>query len=73
MGAAVLIQAAAKGHRWFDRMVLTAPMIRLTNRRLASVFAPTFARVLRLAGRGSGYVPGGTATVLAAEPFVGNR
>src|SRR3981189_1717749 len=71
MGAAVLIQAAAKGHRWFDRMVLTAPMIRLTNRRLLSL-APTFARVLRLAGRGSGYVPGGTATVLAAEPFIGN-
>jgi len=71
MGAAVLIQAAAKGYRWFDRMVLTAPMIRLTNRRLLSL-APTFARVLRLAGRGSGYVPGGTATVLATGPFVGN-
>ncbi len=37
MGAAVLIQAAAKGHRWFDRMVLTAPMIRLSNRRLLSL------------------------------------
>ena len=71
MGAAVLIQAAAKGHRWFDRMVLTAPMIRLTNRRLLGL-APTFARVLRLAGRGGGYVPGGGATVMAAEPFVGN-
>src|SRR5256885_733092 len=58
MGAAVLIEAAAKGRRWFDRMVLTAPMIRLTNRRLLSL-APAFARVLRLSGRGSGYVPGG--------------
>jgi len=28
--------------------------------------------VLRLAGRGSGYVPGGTATVLASLPFIGN-
>src|SRR6202451_770670 len=25
MGAAVLMRAAAHGHRWFDRMVLTAP------------------------------------------------
>jgi lysophospholipase len=71
MGAAVLIQVAAKGYRWFDRMVLTAPMIRLTNRRLLSL-APTFARALRLAGRGSGYVPGGGPTVMAAEAFVGN-
>src|SRR6202142_4773061 len=27
MGAAVLMRAAARGHRWFDRMVLTAPLI----------------------------------------------
>src|ERR1700693_3973033 len=71
MGAAVLIQAAAKGHRWFDRMVLTAPMIRLANRRLLTL-APTFARVLRLAGRGTGYVPGGNASLLATQSFVGN-
>ena len=31
MGAAVLIRAAARGHRWFERLVLCAPMIRLTN------------------------------------------
>ncbi|HEY2135154.1 MAG TPA: alpha/beta hydrolase, partial [Xanthobacteraceae bacterium] len=71
MGASVLIQAAAKGHRWFDRMVLTAPMIRLANRRLLSL-APSLARVLRIAGRGGAYVPGGSATVLASQPFVGN-
>src|SRR5712672_2544164 len=64
MGAAVLIQAAAKGHRWFDRMVLTAPMIRLVNRRLLGL-APGLARILRLSGRGTSYVPGGGATVLA--------
>src|ERR1700757_2741342 len=26
MGATILIRAAYRGHRWFDRMVLTAPM-----------------------------------------------
>lgn len=71
MGAAVLIQAAAHGHRWFDRMVLTAPMIRLTRRRLLGI-APALARAFRFAGRGSGYVPGGSAAVLATHPFSGN-
>ncbi len=28
-GATVLIRAAHRGHRWFDRMVLTAPLIAL--------------------------------------------
>jgi lysophospholipase len=71
MGANVLIQAAAKGHRWFDRMVLTAPMIRLGARRLLGL-APGFARVLRMTGRGGAYVPGGGATVLATRPFRDN-
>jgi lysophospholipase len=71
MGATVLIQAAAKGHRWFDRMVLSAPMIRLATRRMLGL-APGLARILRMSGRGAGYVPGGGPTVLAAKPFLGN-
>jgi lysophospholipase len=71
MGAAVLIQAAARGQRWFDRMVLTAPMIRLTRRRMLGI-APALARAFRFAGRGSTYVPGGSTTVLATRPFSGN-
>ena len=71
MGASVLIQAAARGQRWFDRMVLTAPMIRLVNRRMLAL-APGLARVLRFAGRGSAYVPGGDGAVLALRPFLGN-
>jgi lysophospholipase len=71
MGASVLIQSAAKGHRWFDRMVLTAPMIRLANRHMLGL-APGLARLLRLTGRGTSYVPGGSASVLATRPYVGN-
>src|SRR5215469_9194437 len=70
MGATVLIQAAAKGHRWFDRMVLTAPLIRLGQRRMYGL-APGLARLLRMTGRGGGYIPGGSAAVLAARPFLG--
>ena len=71
MGGAVLLRAVAEGHRWFDRIVLSAPMIRLTERRLLGV-APAFARFLRATGRGGGYVPGGGPTVLAMRPFAGN-
>jgi lysophospholipase len=71
MGAAVLIQAAAKGHRWFDRMVLTAPMIRLSARRTLGM-APALARAFRASGRGAAYVPGGSAVMLQTLPFPGN-
>ncbi len=71
MGAIVLVQAAAKGHRWFDRMVLTTPMVRLARRRMLGL-APGLARVMRLAGMGSRYVPAGSPTVLASLPFIGN-
>src|SRR5271170_1030130 len=40
MGAAVLMRAAAHGHRWFDRIVLCAPLIRLINIPMPSI-APT--------------------------------
>src|SRR5262249_48181077 len=71
MGAAVLIQAAAKGHRWFDRMVLTAPMIRLAGNRVFGG-APALARLLRATGRGAAYVPGGSPVMLQTLPFAGN-
>jgi lysophospholipase len=71
MGAAVLIQAVAKGHRWFDRMVLTAPMLRLAQRRMLGM-APGLARIMRGLGRGGGYIPGGSAEVLSMRPFPGN-
>jgi lysophospholipase len=34
--------------------------------------APGLARLFRLAGRGSGYVPGGGPAVLQSRPFLGN-
>jgi lysophospholipase len=72
MGGTVLIRAAARGHRWFDRTVLTAPMIRLARSNSIRWLAPA-ARTMRLVGLGSRYIPGGTATVECTLPFVGNR
>lgn len=71
MGATVMLRAAANGHRWFDRMVLCAPMIKLTNVPLLPVM-PTVARTLRLAGFGGAYIPGGGPDCSASGAFLGN-
>jgi lysophospholipase len=71
MGGTVLLRAAHRGRRWFDRMVLSAPMIALAG-RAASRSAKLTARSLRYLGLGGAYVPGGGATPVAARPFIGN-
>ncbi len=71
MGGAILLRALWKGHRWFDRIVLSAPMIALRGgRRLG--FAAAAARVMRLAGFGGSYVPGADRAPVGSRPFVGN-
>lgn len=71
MGATVMMEAAQRGHRWFDRMVMSGPLIALAHRSVWGA-GPVIARALRLAGMGSTYVPGGDATSFASLPFVGN-
>lgn len=71
MGATVLIQTAARGRRWFDRMVLSAPMIALAQSSLWGA-GPLIVHALRFAGFGKMFVPGGTATPFAMAPFIGN-
>ncbi|HVY56764.1 MAG TPA: alpha/beta hydrolase [Xanthobacteraceae bacterium] len=72
MGASVLIRAAHDGHRWFDRMVLTAPLVRLARAHMFG-HAHIVARTLRMTGMGSAYVPRGSAEVMHTRPFVGNN
>jgi lysophospholipase len=71
MGATILLRAAHAGHRWFDRMVLLAPMIALPGMRRMAATRMT-VRTLRLMGLGSMYVPGADASVLQQRPFIGN-
>jgi lysophospholipase len=71
MGATVLIRAVSRGHRWFDRIVLSAPMIALAMVNSMSI-AGTAVRVMRLGGLGGIYVPGRDAGVLDMRPFAGN-
>jgi lysophospholipase len=71
MGATVLIRAAHRGHRWFDRIVLSAPMIGIALLDSMAI-ASTFVRGMRFAGFGSMYVPGRYPGVLDLRPFAGN-
>ncbi len=71
MGATILLRAAYAGHRWFDRIVLLAPMIALPGmRRLATT--RMLVKVLRSIGLGALYVPGGSASTMLQRPFAGN-
>ena len=70
-GATILIRAAHRGHRWFDRMVLIAPLIGLAGAG-ATPTASTIVRALRLAGFGSMYVPGAAAAATETRPFATN-
>jgi len=71
-GASVLIRAAYRGHRWFDRMVLTAPLIALGGVDYSRGTGPIVVRALRMAGFGSMYVPRTDTSIIESRPFVGN-
>jgi len=71
MGASILLRAAALGRRWFDRIVLSAPMIRLTNIRLLPL-VPPLIRTMRIIGLGNSYVPGGGSASPSMMPFLDN-
>lgn len=71
MGGAIAIRACHAGSRWFDRVVLLAPMIGLPHGRFMGMVAP-LARFMRLMGRGGAYVPGGGPGVIGTEEFIGN-
>jgi lysophospholipase len=71
MGGAVALRACHSGSRWFERVVLSAPMVALPSGKLSTVAGP-FARFMRLLGRGGAYVPAGNPEVSGSEGFIGN-
>jgi len=71
MGGAVVVRACHDGSRWFERVVLSAPMIALPPGRLTQVAGP-LARFMRLLGIGGAYVPTGDSAVAGTESFIGN-
>jgi lysophospholipase len=71
MGGAIAIRVCHDGSRWFERVVLSAPMIALPGQRMPGLAGP-FARMLRMMGRSSAFVPAGSRAVAGGEDFVGN-
>ncbi len=71
MGATILLRNAYHGHRWFDRMVLLAPLVALPGMR-RSMATRMSVKALRMLGLGGMYVPGGDASVMMQRPFIGN-
>lgn len=71
MGGAIGIRTCHDGSRWFERIVLTAPMIALRPGPLTRMAGP-LARFMRLLGRGAAYVPTGDATAMGKQDFIGN-
>jgi lysophospholipase len=71
MGGAVMLRLAYAGKRWFDRMVLSAPMIDLPGRATSSP-ARLLLRAMRLTGQGGNYVPGGSDALTGAQSFINN-
>jgi lysophospholipase len=71
MGATILIRAVQRGHRWFDRIVLSAPMISIAAVNSMAI-AGTILKAARFAGFGDAYVPGRYKGVLDLRPFAGN-
>jgi len=71
MGGAVMLRVAHAGKRWFDRMVLSAPMIDLPG-RATSLPSVALLRLLRLTGQGGRYIPGGSDALSGTESFINN-
>jgi lysophospholipase len=71
MGGAVMLRVAHSGKRWFERMVLAAPLIDMPHAR-ASWPLRLLMRTLRLAGFGESYVPGSNVDRARASGFPGN-
>jgi lysophospholipase len=72
MGATVLLRAASGGQRWFDRIVLSTPMLAWPGMRSGG-FAGTLLRTMRVLGLGSCFVPFRDLAVVGTRPFAGNQ
>lgn len=71
MGGAVLLRVLHGGSRWFDRIVMTAPMIDLPGRTTGWPIR-TLIRTMRFAGMGGNYIPGGSSRLVGTGPFAEN-
>ncbi|MCG8560364.1 MAG: alpha/beta hydrolase [Hyphomicrobiales bacterium] len=72
MGANILLRAARMKDCWFDRMVLMAPMLGLTELPLPLPAVAGLAEMLTFVGLGDVFVPGGNGVAWESRPFEDN-
>ena len=72
MGGNILLRAACRRDCWFDRMVLSAPMLRLEKRSTSSSMSRAIAEIAVYLGLGELFLPGNLGRSLVAEHFEGN-
>ena len=72
MGGAIALSAAYESWLPFRRLVTTTPMIALSIVRSVRL-AAALARVLKLAGFGRAFVPGGGEASISTKPYADNR
>lgn len=71
MGGAIMLEAMRHGRRWFDRVVLSSPMIGLYGRG-SSPLVRLAARAGAMFGFRQSYIPGGGPFAITNRPFIGN-
>lgn len=71
MGSANILRTLHEERRWFDRVVLCAPMIDLKLNRWPQ-FTRYYTRVMAAIGFGRQYIRGGSAVAVTNRPFANN-
>lgn len=71
MGGAIMMRIARKGSRWFDRIVLSTPMLALPGMR-GSAMLRLGTRLMRFAGMSTSFVPAGSPAIFGTGPYIGN-
>ncbi len=75
MGANILLRNAGRPGSWFERMILSAPMIAFADNKVGypQSIARAYAEMGCLLGLGRSYVKGGSDVVVEQGPFEGNQ
>ena len=72
MGGNILIRAACLRDCWFDRMVLSGPMIRIGGKAPSLGIINALSQAMLFIGLGDLFVPGGTVALMGTQPFENN-
>ncbi len=75
MGANILLRNAGRPGSWFERMILSAPMIAFSDHKVGypQSIARAYAEAGCLLGFGRSYIKGGSDIVVEQGPFEGNE